>query len=279
MFAHEPYLQEYVSETLRAGVTHIVMLDANTDDTLARMSRHMLAPWLRDGRVSYRRVKFSYARDPRVLCAQQEAPHSRWVSIQDVDEFLTLSPGAPPLEEILSRFEDRTDVGGVAVSWRFRYPTRAKRRDNETMLETAPYLVRDLDVNVKTLLRVQPDGTVPLSNAHPGYMHYCECRKRGLRLLNLRGQEIPDAPPAALKGWTNTHEMYWDHCSLRGSYEQGFRIKASRGEGLYDEAYRRGVMRALEKKKRVRVERRYRGEIPYNFTATREMEAAILNNI
>jgi len=282
MFANEPYLQEFVSETLRVGYDHIVMLDANKDEKISILSRELLKPWIEMGKVSYQNVKYPSSQgDPRVRCAHAQAKMSSWITIQDVDEILTIQTNRS-LQEILAPFDSDPEIGGVAVNWRFRYPTSFRRQRSCTMFDMCPLILKGYNENVKTFLKVQqPDNVIPLTERKPGYMHYCACSEHNLKLVTLHGERLPDNI-YALKGWgAEFHysiEMYWDHYSLRGTAAQGFAIKASRGnEPYYSTEYLKNFWCGQKKQEKERIQRKYQDSlVPYNFDVVAELEAQVV---
>lgn len=237
---NEPYIQEYIIHTLRIGYSHIVIIDLNTDPVAAGITRQLVQPWIDEGTVTYEKQQHHTW---RAHCAEREAKVSRWVSVQDCDEFLSINSDRS-LEEILLPFEKDPTVGGVAVHWKFNFPLARFRKGKRPL--SASQLMSGFNENVKTLMKTLPDKRIAISLDHPAWFHYCSCSSMGLRLVNSDNITVSDLLPEALRNGAKFGfggKLYFAHYSFRGSV-QGLLFKASRGEPYYHDDYLKSYLSA-----------------------------------
>lgn len=237
---NEPYIQEYIIHTLHIGYSHIVIIDLNTDPVAEGITRQLVQPWIDEGTVTYEKQK---DHTWRAKCAEREAKVSRWVSVQDCDEFLSINAGRS-LEEILLPFEKDSTVGGVAVHWKMNFPLARFRKGKRPL--SASQLMGGFNENVKTLMKTLPDKRIAISLAHPAWFHYCSCSSVGLRLVNSDNVTVSDLFPEALRNGAKFGfggNLFFAHYSFRGSV-QGLLFKASRGEPYYHDHYLKSYISA-----------------------------------
>ena len=104
------HLEEWLQFHHIHGAEHFYLYDnESADDPLS-----VLDPWIRDGKVTYRRMPGRRQQLPAYAdCLRRHREEARWIGFLDLDEFL-FAPEIPDLREAMSRYED---APGVGVNW------------------------------------------------------------------------------------------------------------------------------------------------------------------
>ena len=261
---HELFLGEYIIRTLMAGYDHIHILDNNHVETWSAATYTLVEPFIASGHVTYH--NFSQVelpqwgrpprQDPRMWCAHKFKHTARWVSLQDVDEFLVVR-GNRTLAEVLKRHYANPAIGGVEVQWKQLYDSHFRYSDFKTFLlsgdglvcgDNATHFPYGANRHPKTLFPVRRNNAAwPLNNPPglAGPQHFCNCNTDALHAVLPNGaisKVLPEFNRPPPNPQYDDSVLFWAHAYSRGSIE-GWLMKVHHaykpGGSLYDDMHMR----------------------------------------
>lgn len=118
-----PYLDEWLTFHVRAGVEHFFLYNDSSTDNF----EEVLRPWMEAGLVTLDHSRGRTQEEIYTHCLGKARLKTRWLAFIDLDEFLFTPPGLP-LSECLKHFEDSA---AVFVFWKI-FGSNGRSRQRST---------------------------------------------------------------------------------------------------------------------------------------------------
>lgn len=158
-----PYLAEWIAYHRLIGVNHFCIYDNDSTDA----TREVLAPYIADGTVFYRRLPGRLRQyDAYNHALLHFGKTSEYMLFLDLDEFLYSADG-DPLSHLTQIFARNRHIGGVAINWAIFGSAHRVSMPEGLVIES--YTLRgeesfEKNRHVKTLCR--PESVVGFINPH-----------------------------------------------------------------------------------------------------------------